>query len=684
MVVDLAARLGTLVSRGQPLNFTTIDMPVADVINASGEIAGGPMAPLLAEVICSTNAGDQWVEAVAAFIPGMGEQTSVLHLSTTLDVLLSCPERVRPHSTALLDVLLSRFGATVKDAPLLAGTRLNAAVRLAIGRAVSPYRIWECLDQLTLFDAPNEFVELMPRTIGAALDTWAAEPTVASTLRRLLGELSQVDVSSADAAYEIGCDRLRMALSKTDLAEITERIGDARRYLVASTTEEARVDATCLIAACDAVLAFGQFDSAAIKATATRIEHALSQRAAWELRTYQPQWTRPRRSAEIAWSQLILLLDNAAGVLSDEVWMNPWAALDAVFSAYSASRTVQPLGAGAGLSVLIKPAIEDAFLREQNFLRILERAAQDPDQDSNPTTIDVPTAHLVLANIRARHRRTLPQSSNADESSDGEPHDPERLYRLAPMLARAVGMEEAMGLEAVLNDSDLVAVGKLAEQADHGRTAADDPVVTPILDSIIMELSEHPKFTGRTRTNFIAVTHQIVLFLKSRMDLTTASLVGKGMDGKAAYDYRRRPDKGQRKALEADLQRDFHTWLQAGPLQSAVSSEPIDIGLGRGDIILRFGAMRFLVEIKRDEKDCSKAKIESTYLTQAAEYGNTNVPFGALLILDLTDKKSRDGTRRLDELVWVATSRPSDAVTDRSVIVGVLPGNRPTPSDYSK
>lgn len=91
---------------------------------------------------------------------------------------------------------------------------------------------------------------------------------------------------------------------------------------------------------------------------------------------------------------------------------------------------------------------------------------------------------------------------------------------------------------------------------------------------------------------------------------------------------------------------------------------------GRGDEAVEFGE--------------SVEAPDSAYLTQAAEYSSTNVPFGLLLVLDLTSKVSSGGTWRLDELAWVATHRPAGATTDRKVMVGILPGNRLPPSTYSK
>lgn len=237
----------------------------------------------------------------------------------------------------------------------------------------------------------------------------------------------------------------------------------------------------------------------------------------------------------------------------------------------------------------------------------------------------------------------------------------------------------------MLDDDQLSSIGRLAQRADDSRHESDDPVVEPLIDTLIQQLSAHPEFAGHVRTTFIATVRQAVLFLRARLDLTSSSLLGpKADDGGPTFDYRRRPRQDQRLALESDLQRDFHGWLLAGPLYNCVSAEPTDLALGRGDLILRFGSTRYLAEIKKEDGDASREHIDSTYLVQATEYGNTNVPFGLLLVLDLTDKTSSQGTRRLDELVWVASHTPTGSTTDRLVVAGVLPGNRISPSAYSR
>jgi hypothetical protein len=106
-----------------------------------------------------------------------------------------------------------------------------------------------------------------------------------------------------------------------------------------------------------------------------------------------------------------------------------------------------------------------------------------------------------------------------------------------------------------------------------------------------------------------------------------------------------------------------------------------DVATGRADVLVTFGTIRYLTEIKREMARVDKAKLEAKYVQQAAEYGNTNVPLGQLLVLDLAPHA--DGTSRIDESMWVARHRPQGTSRDRSVVVGVVAGNRPTPSGLS-
>ncbi|WP_222267206.1 hypothetical protein [Modestobacter marinus] len=189
-------------------------------------------------------------------------------------------------------------------------------------------------------------------------------------------------------------------------------------------------------------------------------------------------WTRPRRSAQIAWQHLVLTLERAAQQLADPAWLNPWEALDQVLAAYSATRTTQPLGGpdpGAGLgpdtglALLVKPTVEAAFLRQQHLLALLDRAI-DTTQTA-PTQLpafDQQTAQALLARVRAlqAHGPDAGQLASpdgaagcGDAEADGAGGDPVReVLRYAPTFLRVMGTNKALALATGVRDPGLLAM----------------------------------------------------------------------------------------------------------------------------------------------------------------------------------------------------------------------------------
>ncbi|WP_285566849.1 hypothetical protein [Streptomyces sp. RTGN2] len=688
-MTQLADRLSALAAGGsQAITFQDIGLPADQVRDQVQEVAAGPLAPLLAEaiVLACDHADSEWRQAAAAFPAGIAQQSSVLALTSSMETILGSAATAKALAQPLNVALLDGFTEQIARAPLLAAARLESAVRLAAADAVTPYRIWDLLEALPP-DGPDDFLERLPRVLGVALDCWAQQETrVSNAVRDLLQHLSVDEAADTDALFELGSDRLRTALSSTELPEVSRLLGEARTLFTAvEAGEEARDDAAAYSAVCDAVLGFTAHDAPKVAQAADRIEQALERRQAWLHGTHQPAWLQPRRAAEIAWYQLLLQLRASADLFAADVWMDSWQAIDAVLIAYRAARTIQPLGTrheSPGLVALVEPAVDDGFLRNEAFLRAL-RVAAERAGDCPRTGFDTDTAAAILTRLDARSSRS---STGSDSESDDE--DPEaevaRLHRIAPTVMRRLSMTKARALGAHLSDEELTSVEGLAYDSDVARLQANDPLINPLLDDILTRLSKHPDFTGAVQHSFSLLVTQTLLFLKSRADLTRTSLLGPAKDGEPPFDYRRKPVGKQRTANEGDVQRDFHQWLLAGPLNGVVQVEITDVGMGRADVMVRFGALRYLTEMKQDSDDNSRTHIESKYLTQEAEYTNTGTPFGQLIVLDLTPKTTTGGTLRIDELTWVASHRPTGAPTERLVLAGIVTGNRITPSAYSR
>ncbi|WP_405929765.1 hypothetical protein OG554_35305 [Streptomyces griseus] len=691
---QLADRLSVLATEGQPITFPAIGLALDTVATQSQDVAAGPFAAYLAEAVADAfdREDTQWQPAASSFPQGLGAQRSVLHLSASIDALLNSPAAAKAMGKALNSALLDDLHTHIERLPLLAAARLEAALRLAVGDAVTPFKVWQALEEIPS-GSPEDFTERLPRLLGLSLDRWAGEDSIADTLRTTLQSLVHDEATDVDAMFELGCDLLRRALSAQDVGTITAFLTQARKqFETAAQAEEARDDARAYAAVCDAVLAFSRHDTVTIERAADQIAEALDRREAWLRRTHEAAWLQPRRSAEIAWHRLILQLRAAAMTLHEDAWLDAWQALDTVVSAYRAARTVCPFvkEAGQGISRLVQPAIEDRFLQQQAFLAQLRRAAEESDQHA-VHGFDTETAAALLNAVEAAaHRESGTDAIPAAAGDGSDDDDPDggqisRLQRHAPTLLLLLG-ERALNVGSALDDEQLRLVEGLAYDSDVARLEATDPLVVPQLDKIMTELSRQPAFVGETRRTFLALVEQTLLFLKSRANMTRTNLLGKTKkEEPPPFDYRRKPEKAtDRKAVEADLQRDYHQWLQKGPLHSVVLVETEDDAMGRADVMVHFGSLRYLTEVKQNSTSNDRNYLESRYLAQTTEYSNTNAPYSQLLVLDLTPKTSSQGNLRLDEASWTTTHRPHGATTDRAVVTGIVAGNRVTPSVYSR
>jgi hypothetical protein len=659
------------------------------VAEEAADIAAGPLAPVLAHALAQVVGAETggWETATASFIDGLTGQQSLLALADSLDELLASPATVDAQGAQLHNVLLRDLAPLIQSNPLLAAGRLEGAVRLAVAGAVTPFGI---LGHLTAppSDAPEDFTERLPRLLGAAMDRWANEATIATSLRSALDQLRHDEAAAVDAAFELACYELRSALAAETLPAAMEALTTARSgFATVDAAEEARHDARAYAAACDAILAFAAHDQNRLADATDRLTAALDQRQAWLSGMHAPSWLRPRRAAELAWQRLVLLLNAAAERLSETVWMDVWEALATVLDAYAQARTVRPLPgveATPGLAAVVEPAIENAIMRQQSLLAALRRSVTEVSKLDTPP-LDAHTGERLLARIEAvaaRQREAHSHSScpaaDGDDDEDPHPTDTARLHRLAPALVHALGERQAADLAADINDDNLQVLEGIVHSSELARSRTAHPVLDRLLEDLLRQLAESPPFVGDVRDTFGLLLEQTLRFLHSRADLTTKTW---GLHKEKDKDYRRHLKKGERRPVEADLQQDYHQWLATGQLGGLVSVEATDIATGRADVVVTFGTLRYLTEIKRELTNSAPANLEGKYVRQAAEYGNTNVPFGQLLVLDLTPHP--DGAPRVDESVWMAHHRPPGATTDRTVIVGVVAGNRPTPHDLS-
>ncbi len=187
-----------------------------------------------------------------------------------------------------------------------------------------------------------------------------------------------------------------------------------------------------------------------------------------------------------------------------------------------------------------------------------------------------------------------------------------------------------------------------------------------LLTRLHAELSENSALRGDVEKDFMSLVHSTVKFLAHILEMRpsfTAAL-----------------SKEQDPPLERELQESLHGYLSMSDLAGRSAVEVSSIAGGRADVVLYFNdGTRYVTEVKRELKRAGRGELENAYLPQTVSYQAANVPFGQLLVLDLTS--DRDVIfDRLDQSIWVAHRRDDQDVVISSTVVAVVRGNRPTPS----
>jgi hypothetical protein len=569
----------------------------------------------------------------------------------TADVALADPIVITSRARALCRKLGDRF-----DALRSAGDGLGAynvietLVRTALVERSCRHGVIDALTAVTAAD-PEDLLERLPRLVGVAADAWD-EPELTQLLELLLDSAP----SRVDALFELALTALRAAVAAASASEVIAAMTLARDRFWQVETSEQRQDATIYRCMLDVVLAMAT-GGQAIQAQ-NELAAAINARALLTRRSTNRPWLAPRRDAEAQWSVLARTLAAANTQLPRPSWREPALALEAVLEAYRASRTLTVTD-GDGVRLVIEPAVEGAFLRREGLLAHLQDLidAEVLEQDQRESA-----EQLLAAITRARH-------GNGPGDALG------KALTAAPEFARSVGAADSIEVAQILADAAetnpniLALCERKALELRRQEATGRDPLLDEMLGKVQTALRPCPDFHTDAGSEFTVLLRHILQFMLDRADVT-AKTAGD------TVSYLRELTAGDRSPGEVCLQRDLRTFLVQGPLRAALHAERHDIAAGRADLTIE-GEYRFSVEIKREQSDASRAGLRSEYSGQATAYTVAGPALAVLLVLDLTDHSH--GVPGVRESVWVETVTIAGAET-RYLVVGVVRGNRPTPS----
>jgi hypothetical protein len=267
-----------------------------------------------------------------------------------------------------------------------------------------------------------------------------------------------------------------------------------------------------------------------------------------------------------------------------------------------------------------------------------------------------PEAGLLLAAAQ----RTAAREPSAGPDTEEPARGTYLSQLLPPEAVRDLHQRHPEAIDA-LED----VAGRLAMTHLTG-TSLDHAIAGPLRERLFAELEANPAFAGQARVEF------------GQLVTATVSFIVYVADSKRPWT---RPiGELDSVPLEADLQQDLYYFLCLVPaFAGRVVWEPRNVATGRGDLSVLFDAgRRYFVETKREMSDASRENLNESYGAQAAEYQGTSVPLSELVVLDLTDHSG--GTRHLGDSAWVHHRSIDGQETLRSVVVGVVTGNRKPPS----
>lgn len=187
-----------------------------------------------------------------------------------------------------------------------------------------------------------------------------------------------------------------------------------------------------------------------------------------------------------------------------------------------------------------------------------------------------------------------------------------------------------------------------------------------LLEALRTDLGQNPRLRGDVEKDLMSLVLATVKFLAHTLD--------------EHPEYTAPFTSKEDAPVERDLQDAFKAYLDMSDLAGRSAVEVSSIAGGRADVVLYFNdGTRYVTEVKREFTRKTAAELEDAYLPQEVAYQSANVPFGQLLVLDLTSQRDA-ASERLDQSLWITHSEDADGAIIASTVVAVVRGNRPTPS----
>jgi hypothetical protein len=222
----------------------------------------------------------------------------------------------------------------------------------------------------------------------------------------------------------------------------------------------------------------------------------------------------------------------------------------------------------------------------------------------------------------------------------------------------------------------------------YGADKAIDEAVRPLLRQLRDRLGTYDQLKWARLASVLTTAVSFVQLVRDVMPDYVKRLGDNGLGQNASEDH---------------LQEGFYEFLRR-EFGTAVDYEPVRIGGGRPDIVVKFPEARFPIEVKHEFNSIDPEHIRKNFIYQADFYAAATDRVSFLMILDLRSGNAADlhpehtiapkaGSRLMPNPLYHLSdcfrieSLPTDPdmpnATTKTVVVGLVQGNRPLPSSMS-
>ena len=624
---------------------------IAAVASAARILGMSPAMPeLLSPLVkdwqrAGTNERETFQATLHDLLEGAATDFVLMESVDILDRHRPLPDKADESCFMLFLAKVGRSGSPLSG--LARGAALDGAFRWAAANRRWQHRLLDVLLGLSTDDDP-EFLRRAAKIAGVAYSHWRDKDLV-NVLMRLL----PLDAVHAEAAFELGMATLADAIDAGGTSEASLAFGEARDWFRESDSSSEQRPEACLYLDClDVLINYhnGGSDQALASASDRVRKHAF-ELSAWSGNTSSPPWLGSRETEAACWSLLASTVAGLTESLGQPSWWEPAAVIEErLLSVYNAGRCILRRSRQGGIEELLRPRIRAALATQAgqaHQLKVWLERNEDHEW--------------------AAEAKTLVHQIDSLLTSSSDPENPSRAASGGAPLAALVA--QAQFPQAQKEILLAVITNALSLHVDNFTGAEAE-----VIERCRGEAQQHPDHRNNANGAMLFDTALLwtVRFIFNRLELT------RGDDPGGRYLFER--DDGTL-PHEDELQEDYFRWVATNA--AGTDLEPTNIASGRADLRIRSGPERLVVEVKREEKDCSFDTLAAAYAAQTTDYQNVSIRLGVLLVLDLATP-NRDGTPHITSLFQMRQiQRPGEA-EPRLILIVKVPGRRKVPSELTR